>query len=60
VTPAAQIEFGRGNDNRAGNVFSRIVVVSLIARSSRPNPFLDRQQSRVERVGVETRHDPFQ
>lgn len=40
---------------------SRIVVVSLIPqRSSRPNPFLDRQQSRVERVGVGTRHDPFQ
>jgi hypothetical protein len=40
---------------------SRIVVVSLIPwRSSRPNPFLYRQQSRVERVGVRTRHDPFQ
>ena len=40
---------------------SRIVVVSLIPwRSSRPNPFLDRQQSRVERVGVGTRDDPFQ
>jgi hypothetical protein len=40
---------------------SRIVVVSLISwRSSRPNPFLDRQQSGVERVGVGTRHDPFQ
>jgi hypothetical protein len=37
------------------------LVVSLIPRrSSRPNPFLDRRQSRVERVGVGTRHDPFQ
>jgi hypothetical protein len=36
-------------------------VVSLIPwRSSRPNPFLDRQQSCIERVGVGTRHDPFQ
>jgi hypothetical protein len=40
---------------------SRIVVVSLIPwRSSRPNPSLDRQQSRVECVGVGTCHDPFQ
>jgi hypothetical protein len=29
-------------------------------RSSRPNPFLDRQQSRVECIGVGTSHDPLQ
>jgi hypothetical protein len=47
-----------------GNLFGKIspeLSLSLIPwRSSRPNPFLDRRQSRVERVGVGTRHDPFQ
>ena len=36
-------------------------LASLIPwRSSRPIPFLDRQQSCIERVGVGTREDPFQ
>ena len=40
---------------------SRTVVVLLIPlRSSSPSAFLDRQQSRVECVGVGTREDPFQ
>jgi hypothetical protein len=52
---------GRPYGNLFGKSPSRIVVVSLIPwRSSRPNPFLDRQKSCIERVGVGTRHDPFQ
>jgi hypothetical protein len=53
--------FGFVYEDLFGKNPSRIVGVSLIPwRSSRPNPSLDRQQSRVERVGVGTRHDPFQ
>ncbi len=56
---------GSSGGCRYGNLFGkippRIVVLSLIPwRSSRPNPFLDRQQPRVERVGMGTGHDQFQ
>jgi hypothetical protein len=72
----ANIECLKINSNDAGNLAGNPVVCGPLAglrahggplelslipqRSSRPNPFLDRQQSRVERVGVGTRHDPFQ